>query len=152
MNNYGDYVGNLSDLPRSLRWRIQLGLFVDPAVEDPTVSTSLEACWQWNSTTVTQQNERFKGLMEKYIEEEEEVMNQTAEQSVQGSSSPPAVSDIDPLTAMVREQEERESRKAELYLKYRKEKARRKRGLATDGGYTGDGENDGIDTASVSQT
>lgn len=151
MNSHADYDGNLSDLPRSLRWRIQLGLFIDPANEDPTVSTSIETCWQWNSATVTQQNERFKGLMEKYIEEEEEVTNKTVDQSAGNASSPPTVSDIDPLTAMVREQEERESRKAELYLKYRKEKARRKRGLTTDGGYVGNGESDGIDTASVSE-
>ena len=138
--------GDLSGLPRSVRWRIQLGLFVDPSMEDPTASASVDSCWQWNMVTATQQNERFKTLMEKYIEEEEEEVPPTPE-----PEAAPAVADVDPLTAMVREQEERESRKAELYLKYRKEKARRKRGLVTDtGGYTGNGESDGVDTASVS--
>ena len=36
---------------------------------------------------------------------------------------------LDPLTAMVREQEAQEKRRQELDLKYRKERARRKRGI-----------------------
>jgi hypothetical protein len=139
--------GDLSGLPRSVRWRIQLGLFVDPSTEDPTATTNLESCLQWNSETVLQQNTRFRELMEKYIEEEEEVVKEEVKQEAAAAAAAP---DIDPLTAMVMEQEERESRKAELYLKYRKEKARRKRGLLVDGGYNGNPENDGIDRASVS--
>jgi hypothetical protein len=142
--NHLEY-GDLSGLPRSVRWRIQLGLFVDPSTEDPTATTNLEFCFQWNSETVSQQNARFRELMEKYIEEEEEV-----KEAEQEATAAHTALDIDPLTAIVREQEERESRKAELYLKYRKEKARRKRGLVIDGGYDGNGENDGIDRASVS--
>ena len=142
--------GDLSGLPRSVRWRIQLGLFVDPSTQDPTATTTLESCLQWNSETIAQQNSRFQELMTKYIEEEEEVTKQ--EEAATTEASPPAPVMLDPLTAMVREQEEKESRKAELYLKYRKEKARRKRGLANDGGFNESGENDGIDRASVRKT
>jgi hypothetical protein len=51
---------------------------------------------------------------------------------------------------MVLEQKAQETRKAELLLKYKKERARRKRGLTTEGRYTGSDESDGIDRASVS--
>ena len=60
---------------------------------------------------------------------------------------------MDPLTAMVMEQEAQETRKQELYLKYRKERARRKRGLATELSRPKIGEDDdedGLDRAAVS--
>ena len=60
-----------------------------------------------------------------------------------------AAPEIDPLTAMVMEQEAIETRKAELLLKYKKERARRKRGLTTEGRQVV-GESDGVDEASVS--
>jgi hypothetical protein len=136
----------LANLPRSVRWRIQLGIFLDPSQADPTASTTLDFVYKWNQAAISEHNARFQELMAKYVEEEVEDEHEEGE----ASAAPPAPAEIDPLTAMVREQEARETRKAELYLKYRKEKARRKRGLTTEGAGSPGGENDGIDRVSVS--
>ena len=121
-----------------------MGLLVDPSKLDPTASTTLELVSRWNADKVSQQNDRFNELMEKYVEEEEETG--TPEKEAAEKSTP----EIDPLTAMMMEQEAQETRKAELLLKYRKERARRKRGLTVDDGATICEESDGIDRASVS--
>ena len=56
---------DLANLPRSVRWRIQMGLLVDPSKLDPTASTTLELVSRWNADKVSQQNDRFNELMEK---------------------------------------------------------------------------------------
>ena len=148
----------LVGLPRSVRWRIQLGLLVDPSQMDPTVTTFssetdtayLESVFQWNQDTISQQTTRFHQLMEQYVEEEMTPEEEEAAAAAADMDKQPAeVEVLDPLTAMVMEQEARETRKAELLLKYRKERARRKRGLTAEAGYVGE-DSDGIDRASVS--
>ena len=51
---------------------------------------------------------------------------------------------------MVMEQEAQETRKAELYLKYRKERARMKRGLSVEARVIEGEADEGVDRASVS--
>ena len=158
---------HLSSLPRSVRWRIQLGLLQDPSKDivanDVGINSvgricNLETLTDYNHDAIFKQAERFKCLVEKYVEETIEIDNEKQSASSSPStenkgsddfesSSKPA--EIDPLTAMVMEQEAQETRKAELYLKYRKERARRKRGLATEARVI-ESENDEVDQASVS--
>ena len=121
-----------------------MGLLSDPAKLDPTAKTDLEHVLQWNEEALSQQKARFHELMEKYVEEEEE-----EEEQQHKKTEPPKPAEVDPLTAMVMEQQARETRKAELMLKYRKERARRKRGLAVEAGSANGDESDGIDRASV---
>jgi hypothetical protein len=133
--------------PRSITWRIQLGLLKGGG-------SSLEEIYQQNQETILQQHKRFQELVEKHVEMEDEEEQQqqhvnVAEQGpVQNKQGETVVDDMDPLTAMVKENEQRETRKQELYLKYRKERARRKRGLNVEAQAYGE-ESDGIDRASV---
>jgi hypothetical protein len=134
--------------PRSVTWRIQLGLLKG----DVGSSLSLDEIYQQNKETIAQQHKRFQELVEKHVEmedeEEEQHVNFAEQGIVQKKQQERVVDDMDPLTAMVRENEERETRKQELYLKYRKERARRKRGLNVEAQEYGE-ESDGIDRASV---
>ncbi|MGK3749721.1 MAG: hypothetical protein ACI8RD_002017 [Bacillariaceae sp.] len=146
----GEY---LSNLPRSVRWRIQLGLLIDPTTTtsaDCSSSTTLETILECNRETLIECNRIFKELVEKHVEEAEEVVESNGQESSSTSTTTknPEV-DIDPLTAIVMEEEARETKKAELYLKYRKERARRKRGLTTEARII-DSESDEVDRASVS--
>jgi hypothetical protein len=142
---------DLSTVPRSVRWRIQLGVYqgIDPSTfGEPldTLSTKelLDHIYDTNKESIRQQHERFQRLMDKHVEVEVE-----EEEQEMATDKTEAAPEIDPLTAMVKEQEAIETRKAELLLKYKKERARRKRGLSTEGRHIGD-ESDGIDRASVS--
>jgi len=159
---------HLASLPRSVRWRIQLGLLQDPSAEDTVANTikngdekhicNLETVLAYNHDVIFKQAERFKGLVEKYIEETTEVDNEQPSLSPSSSSEnnaaqpaesdPSTAAEIDPLTAMVMEKEAQEKRKSELYLKYRKERARRKRGLTTEDRVT-ENESDEVDRASL---
>jgi hypothetical protein len=167
--------GDLKRFPRSVQWRIHLGLLKgcpdsDANAGNPSVvvsSTSLEDVYKWNSEFIAQQQGRFKELMAKYVEEEQEEHPPDPAASLSpvaatpnknnnnpGGGDPLANSNnnnLDPLTAMFMEQEAQETRKQELYLKYRKERARRKRGLSSPGGgaYTGGDESDDVDRVSV---
>mmetsp|Transcript_52533 Transcript_52533/g.58717 ORF Transcript_52533/g.58717 Transcript_52533/m.58717 type:complete len:641 (+) Transcript_52533:101-2023(+) len=148
---------HLSMLPRSVRWRIQLGLLQDPSAID--LDSTLETVLEYNKETLMECNKVFKELVEK-VEETEEVddssdnMDGTNDQALSSSSSstPDTTKsievDVDPLTAIVLEKEARETRKAELYLKYRKERARRKRGLTTEARII-ESESDEVDRASL---
>jgi hypothetical protein len=140
--------GDLSGLPRSVRWRIQLGLLQEP----PSSVISLEEVTECNRLLVDQQNDRFKKMVEQHLEEEEptEDANNSEKQAVASDISPETDVNqmLDPLTAMVMEQEAQETRKAELYLKYRKERARMKRGLAVEARVM-EGDSDEVDRASV---
>lgn len=158
---------HLASLPRSVRWRIQFGLLQDPSSILTSAANigkkemhvcTLETVLNHNHQLITKQADRFKDLVEKHLEEPTGDSNDSHEQSNNlspnrnelGDVNPsPKSADIDPLTAMVMEQEAQEIRKAELYLKYRKERARRKRGLTTEARVI-ESESDEIDQASVS--
>jgi hypothetical protein len=140
-------------LPRSVRWRIQLGLLQEPTTKSSTSHCTLDEVTEYNRQVIAQQSEWFKALVEKHLEEEEddddkEEEEEHAEEKEESVPQPPSI-DVDPLTAMVMEQQAQETRKAELYLKYRKERARMKRGLAVEARVI-ESENDQVDRASVS--
>lgn len=139
-------------LPRSIRWRLQLKLFEWPPDANPTGSTLMEQIQRQNANIIQQQNERFQKLVEQYIEEDvPEGEEETAPTvSHEETTAPTASAEIDPLTAIFMEKQAQETRQAELLLKYKKERARRKRGLTTEGGRQIGDETDGIDRASVS--
>mmetsp|Transcript_14878 Transcript_14878/g.41426 ORF Transcript_14878/g.41426 Transcript_14878/m.41426 type:complete len:656 (+) Transcript_14878:96-2063(+) len=151
---------HLALLPRSVRWRIQLGLLRDPTSSDENHSNiyeegghrcSLQAVLEYNRDVVVQQAERFKELVGKHVEEkldEGENSEHTDSNDLDNSNASAKPSEIDPLTAMLMEQEAQETRKAELYLKYRKERARRKRGLATEARVI-ESDSDEVDQASL---
>ena len=134
-----------SALPRSIQWRLQLGLLKG------VTNMTLEEIVAENQELVQQQSTRFERLMEKHVveeKEEEEQPSTTSKPSPQQDPTPDPAPEYDPLTAMVMENEAKETRKQELYLRYRKERARRKRGLTTEAQPHGE-ECDGIDRASV---
>jgi hypothetical protein len=151
--------GDLSALPRSVRWRIQLGLLQDPSLTIAPRSCTLEDVTELNRQMIINQGERFKYLVEKYVEEDvnendnNNSGDETNNNNNKGNDTAAAASTsamLDPLTAMVMEEEARETRKAELYLKYRKERARRKRGLSTEARIIESESGDEVDRASVS--
>lgn len=144
---------HLESLPRSIRWRIQLGLLQDPVAHaNQSGVCNVESVLEVNRDTITKQQERFKNLEDKYVEEttEDGKQDQASESTgFDSTNDPPKPAEIDPLTAMVMEKEAQETRKAELYLKYRKEKAMMKRGLKTEARVI-ESESDTVDRASVS--
>lgn len=151
---------HLASLPRSVRWRIQLGLLKDPSADesgDGKRICNVEMVFEHNRDVIKQQEDRFKALEQKYVEETTEAGNEEhttpplspEENGFDSVNSTAKPAEIDPLTAMVMEKEAQETRKAELYLKYRKERARMKRGLATEARVI-ESESDGVDQASVS--
>ena len=120
-------------LPRSIRWRLQLGLLQLPESAD-TDSLSLQELYEWNATQLQEQRERYRDLVEKHEANHIVFPLQQEQHEEEAEQAPvsPAVDNnamLDPLTAMVREQEAQEKRRQELDLKYRKERARRKRGI-----------------------
>lgn len=118
---------------------------IDPSASDPSALVNLETILKCNEEHIAKQNARFQEFISKYVEIEEEEAPQEAEET----NAPNApIPDIDPLTAMFMEQEARETRKAELYLKYRKERARRKRGLTVEAS-NDEEEDDGVDRAAL---
>jgi hypothetical protein len=135
--------GDISGLPRSVRWRIQLGL-----LKEPYSNCKLSEVTAYNREIIAQQDERFKGLVEKHVEEDQDEGEVQKEGQDVDKDMAGGVPEVDPLTAMVMEQEAIETRKAELYLKYRKEKARRKRGLTTEARII-ESESEEVDRASV---
>jgi len=142
----------LLQLPRSVRWRIYLKIYELPVLNTMTTpSLFLSAIQQHNAFVIQQHQQRYQQLVEKYVgEEEEEQEDGEADDIHYGKSTSVPVPEIDPLTAMLMEQKAEESRKAELLLKYKKERARRKRGLTTEARHIGDESDGGVDRASVS--
>ncbi|CAJ1958630.1 unnamed protein product [Cylindrotheca closterium] len=118
---------------------------IDPSKSPTPVPLSLETVLEANGERILKQNDRYQEFVSEYmdIEVEEEQLDEQEQGQPEESAA-----EIDPLTAMVMEQEAHESRKAELYLKYRKEKARRNRGLATETRVV-QGETDGVDEATL---
>ena len=146
-----------STLPRSIRWRLQLGILSEPPQPTQQQQLDLEILLKHNQTTIKAINDKFKELVTNHVEVEEEDSgggencggNSTKETSSAANSGGGA-DEIDPLTAMVMEEQARETRKAELYLKYRKERARRKRGLTTEARIIESECDEVVDRASVS--
>jgi hypothetical protein len=138
-------------LPRSIRWRLQLGLLALPSSEKDAWST--EELYTYNASLLHDQRTRYQELVEKYevhqestTEEEEEDKPEAA--LAERSDEATTAAALDPLTAIVREQEAQAKRRRELELKYRKERARRNRGI-----YQGESEsptnNSGTDAVRV---
>jgi hypothetical protein len=136
-------------LPRSIRWRLQLGLLALPSSEKDAWST--EELYAHNASLLRDQRTRYQQLVEKYEvhhestteEEEDKPEAALAERSDEAATA----AALDPLTAIVREQEAQAKRRRELELKYRKERARRNRGI-----YQGESEsptNSGTDAVRV---
>jgi hypothetical protein len=150
-----------SKLPRSVRWRLQLGILSEPPPDGQDQDLSLDVLFQHNKSIVSDLGEKFKELVTKHVEEDEdggnnnndddgtEADNNSGKSNGGNEGGNAHATEIDPLTAMVMEEQARETRKAELYLKYRKERARRKRGLTTEARII-ESESDEVDRASVS--
>jgi hypothetical protein len=111
---------------RSFRWRVQLGLIPPPTAEWPTV--------------LAEQRENYQQLVEQHpFPDDDEQQLKHGNHGAGGDAS--AITDtdaasaalLDPLTAMLMEEQEKSERLEELDLKYRREKALRKRGLAGNG-------------------
>lgn len=130
-------------LPRSIRWRLQLGLWILPDREnDQEQLWTLQEILDHNREIIEQQRQGYSQLLLQF--EEEDGVNQgelnvqhapdektgsvkeEANDQVDDISSNP---EVDPLTALLREREAQEERLHDLDLKYRKDKARRKRGV-----------------------
>lgn len=125
--------------PRSIRWRLQLGLLALPndADDDNDNDCSMEDIYKYNASLLHDQRSRYHDLVDKY-EVGLHAAAASVEAAVQEKEEAPAESKnnnhdstaaLDPLTAMVREQEAQAKRRQELELKYRKERARRNRGI-----------------------
>ena len=148
-------------LPRSVVWRLRLGLLQAPpsaaADASNTNKPALEAVLQNNLTLLQEEQAQYQRLQEAYRDhftadkhggEGKHPGNDSTDAAATTESSPDpsslsspqdaaaAAAIADPLTAMLQQQEAQEHRRHDLELKYRKEKALQKRGLAshTSGG------------------
>lgn len=135
-------------LPRSVRWRMQLGLLKYPESEIGWTTEDLHA---YNEQVLKQQRAAYRDLCDHYeldlVEDENGFVKQADQQEEVLSEDE---EDVDPLTMMVMDIEKKEKRRQELELKYRKEKALRKRGVAVDKVINDDSDGDRFDTYSVS--
>lgn len=127
-----------SSLPRSVRWRIQLGLLEVPEKNEEQTEF-LERLIDLNRIAVNEQRSRYDALVQKHfssIHPQEEIDPPQIELPSNDHLRELTEKDdgelLDPLTAMVMEQDARENRRKELDLKYRKERARRNRGISVD--------------------
>jgi hypothetical protein len=136
---------DVNALPRSVTWRLRLGLLKAPST---TTRPTLEDLLRHNAELLEQEQSQYQKLQETYqnhlgqidnnnneVEEKEEEEEDAEEVVANTANVPPDIdplSSMDPLTAMLQEQQAQENRRQELDLRYRREKARRKRGLATD--------------------
>jgi len=151
-------------LPRSIRWRLQLGVFSLPKQQQQQQQDGCgdnnnnkkytwSQLWSQNSQTCQELRVDYTRLQQEWLEfyekqqqkkdddDDEDVNNNNNKNNnnnnnddddyVQLSSSSSAV-DIDPLTAMLEIKTAQEERKEQLELKFKKEKALRKRGIYND--------------------
>lgn len=133
-------------LPRSLIWRLRLGLLKSPSEmaledvirhntellqEEQSHYEKLQATYKDHLTKTTTRIDPNADNSEDEAEEEELEELPPELDPLQATTSSEAAA-LDPLTAMLQEQQAQEDRRQELDLRYRKERARRKRGLATD--------------------
>jgi hypothetical protein len=135
-------------LPRSVRWRMQMGLLKYPESDIGWTIADLHA---YNEQVLNQQRAAYKSLCDQYIQQQDSVpMNEMVveededgflvdrqqpemEEEISESEQQEEklrLDDMDPLTMIVMDMEKKEKRRQELELKYRKEKALRKRGVA----------------------
>lgn len=155
-------------LPRSIRWRLQLGLLALPnsngdEKEQDNVY-SFKELYECNASLLQDQRRRYQDLVEQHAEtlhaflhaeQQDDNTNankQASQESTPANETTTAAVSLDPLTAMLREQEAQEKRRQELELKYRKERARRNRGISNDGQVSNDSGGDGATTDAVRQT
>ncbi|CAB9525629.1 TBC1 domain family, member 5 [Seminavis robusta] len=141
---------NFSKLPRSVTWRLLLGLIKSPSQN--TAILQLEDVIQFNNQLLQEEVSNYARLKELYTPHLNETdapiapaANSTKTtgddpiETPEANKPPPTAPDssldfFDPLTAMMMEQQAQEVRRQELDLAYRKEKARRNRGLSDPGG------------------
>ena len=136
-------------LPRSIVWRLRLGLLqsaASAADASTTATATLNDVIRANRQTLqdeqteyeqwqTSYQHHFSSVGEKSTEKDistEEGLGVTEDAAVTAPAIVTATAseqDEDPLTAMLQEQEAQEGRRRALDLKYRKEKARQKRGI-----------------------
>ena len=147
-------------LPRSVVWRLRLGLLQPPPPLPATNNNSsnkptLETILQTNATLLQEEEAQYQQRQETYrhhfVQDPDhntrgqdpvqdpaaKVATTTPDPFVLVSSPDPLSSSTaaeDPLTAMLQQQEAQEHRRHDLELKYRKEKALQKRGLTVGGG------------------
>ncbi|CAB9527224.1 TBC1 domain family member 5 [Seminavis robusta] len=138
---------NFSKLPRSVTWRLLLGLIKSP--RQNTTVLELEDVIQFNNQLLQEEVSNYARLKELYTPHLSEMDAPSAPAVISTSNgdpietpeadkplpiAPDSSSDFfDPLTAMMMEQQAQEVRRQELDLAYRKEKARRNRGLSDPG-------------------
>jgi hypothetical protein len=116
-----DLAANGSNL-RSFRWRVQLGLL-------PTANDSVS---QWPAL-LAQQREDYQRLIEQHpFPDDDEQPGNSMNDGSPIPTTESAASQFDPLTAMLMEEQEKSERLQELDLKYRREKALRKRGYGNN--------------------
>jgi len=160
---------HLGGLPRSVLWRIRLGLLQAPPNNSVPVSLDqvvianqsllqdelahyqqLQAMYQPHCTAAKnngntneppkeppkEQQEEDADVTETSLDRQEDATpldnssNHQQQTPAAGTDNPLVATAMDdPLTAMFMEQESQEKRRQELDLQYRKEKARRKRGI-----------------------
>jgi TBC1 domain family protein 5 len=126
---------------------LQLGLLRLPDPQDPV---SLDDLYEFNAALLQEQRARYDQLVEKYepnlvrdiVVEAPTTTDIPTEHDHHEPPAAAAAADemLDPLTAMLKEQEAKEKRRQELDLKYRKERARRKRGIYEGEGADGHGD------------
>ena len=146
-------------LPRSIRWRLQIGVWSLPDTDAPDSEGSpiggdrtwtLHEILERNHDQVEIQRGNYNLLvemMQEIMEQDDQPYKTTEQGEVEATPAHialvPADTDIDPLTALLKERDAQEQRLHELDLKYRTRRARRKRGVI-------DCESDRGDTYSVS--
>ena len=132
-------------LPRSIRWRLQLGLWKLMHKDEGEQEWSLQELNDFNKDLVKEQRDEYCRLVQRLREEEQKQIElEKQEKEKRAKEDPLAMmsagenADVDPLTAMMLQQEAQEKRLQKLELKYRIERARRKHGLQTSEQSDGD--------------
>jgi len=141
-------------LPRSMRWRLQLGVFKLPPSSLSSSSDQQEVqvdkwsfsdLWQCNSDICQELRWEYTRLQQEWMvfRSEQQTTQQTKQTKkpivVSLSKSSPS---LDPLSAFAKENTAQEKRLEELELKYKREKALRKRGLYNEDNDGGDDDED----------
>ena len=149
-------------LPRSIRWRMQLGQL---KYQESDIGWTTDELNIYNREFMKQQRTIYQGLCENYerkgvgfLQDENGFVVQQDEDdddddqpddnnhNDNGDGDP---NQVDPLTMMVMDIEKKEKRRQELDLKYRKERALRKRGATVETVLDDDSDGDRFDTYSV---
>ena len=147
-------------LPRSMRWRLQLGVFKLPPLfipgnevvegEEELLKWSFSDLWQCNSDICQELRWEYTRLKQEWMVFRSEQQSQSLsltennkeQQSSNLSSSTGSLSLLDPLSAFAKEKTAEKKRLEELELKYKREKALRKRGMYNEDDDDNDNENE----------